>query len=112
GLIVESGFAYAGPLLQLLGINLESLKFNEKDGFQNIDKIKAFNGPTLIIHGEHDHIIPITDGEALHNACHAIDKMLLKIPNANHNDIFDRGLTKYMASVKKLANKASEYKSK
>jgi pimeloyl-ACP methyl ester carboxylesterase len=110
GLILESGFAYAGPLLQLLGINLKSLKFSENDGFQNIDKIKTFNKPTLIIHAEQDHIIPITDGEALHSASQAIDKMLLKIPNANHNDIFARGLSEYMTSVKKLADKASEYK--
>lgn len=111
GLIVESGFAYAGPLLQLLGLNLESLEFNENEGFQNIDKIKAFDKPTLIIHAEHDHIIPISEGEALHNASQAIDKMILKIPNANHNDIFARGLSEYMASVKKLAIKASGYKS-
>jgi len=110
GLIVESGFAYAGPLLQLLGINLESLQFNENQGFQNIDKIKSFDRPTLIIHAEHDHIIPISEGEALHNACQAIDKNLLRIPNANHNDIFTQGLSEYMASVKKLAGKATEYK--
>ena len=72
---------------------------------------KAFDKPTLIIHAEHDHIIPISEGEALHNASQAIDKMILKIPNANHNDIFARGLSEYMASVKKLAIKASGYKS-
>lgn len=108
GLIVESGFAYAGPLLQLLGINLESLGFDENDGFQNIDKIREFDKPTLIIHAEYDHIIPFSEGEALHNACKSADKTLLKIPNANHNDIFARGLTEYMAFVKNLANKSSE----
>lgn len=109
GLIVESGFAYAGPLLQLLGINLASLRFNEDEGFQNIDKIKAVEKPTLIIHAEYDHIIPIAEGEALYEACKAADKNLLKIPAANHNDIFVRGMTEYMASVKKLAGKSSEY---
>jgi len=110
GLIVKIGFAYAGPLLKLLGINLESLQFNENQGFQNIDKIKSFDKPTLIIHAEHDHIIPISEGKALHNACQAIDKKLLKIPNANHNDIFTQGLSEYMSSVKKLADKATEHK--
>jgi len=34
GLIVESGFAYAAPLLQLLGIDLEALGFEEEKGFR------------------------------------------------------------------------------
>ena len=49
-LIVESGFAYAGPLLQLLGVNLAAIGFQEQEGFRNVDKIRAYPGPTLIIH--------------------------------------------------------------
>ena len=67
-LIVESGFAYAGPLLQLLGVNLAAIGFKETAGFRNIDKIRAYPGPTLIIHAEHDHIIPMSDGQALYDA--------------------------------------------
>lgn len=106
GLIVESGFAFAGPLLQLLGIDLEALGFKEEKGFRNIDKIRNFNKPTLIIHAEFDHIIPFSDGEALYNACSSPDKTLLKIPGANHNDIFMRGLQEYLAAVKKLVSTA------
>jgi hypothetical protein len=102
GLIIESGFAYAGPLLQLLGINLEKLGFKEETGFRNIDKIKDFHKPTLIIHAEFDHIIPFSDGEALYEACPAEAISLLKIPGANHNDIFMRGLQEYLAAVRKL----------
>ena len=58
-LIVESGFAYAGPLLQLLGVNLTAIGFKEMAGFRNVDKIRAYPGPTLIIHAEDDHIIPM-----------------------------------------------------
>lgn len=106
GLIVESGFAFAAPLLQLLGIDLEALGFKEEKGFRNIDKIRNFNKPTLIIHAEFDHIIPFSDGEALYNACSSPDKTLLKIPGANHNDIFMRGLQEYLAAVKKLVSTA------
>lgn len=102
GLIIESGFAYAGPLLQLLGINLETLGFKEEEGFRNIDKIRAFEKPTLIIHAEYDHIIPFSDGQALYDASQAPDKTLLKIPGANHNDIFTRGLSEYMEAIKTL----------
>ena len=105
GLIVESGFAYAGPLLKLLGVDMDALGIKEKDGFNNIDKIRSFHKPTLIIHGEFDHIISFTEGQALYDACPAKDKRLLKIPGANHNDILLRGINEYMEAVKNLAMK-------
>ena len=104
-LIVESGFAYAGPLLQLLGVNLAAIGFKETAGFRNIDKIRAYPGPTLIIHAEHDHIIPMSDGQALYDAAGAADKTLLKIPHANHNDILIQGFAAYMAAIQTLARR-------
>ncbi|MFC1883144.1 alpha/beta hydrolase [Thermodesulfobacteriota bacterium] len=105
GLIIESGFAYAGPLLELLGIDLKTIGFNEDKGFNNKDKIRDFDKPVLIIHAELDHIIPFTDGQALFGACNSPDKTMLGIPGANHNDIFVRGLSEYMEAVKELAEK-------
>ncbi len=102
GLIVESGFAYAEPLLRLLGVDARSLGFREEAGFRNVDKIRAFTNPTLIIHAEFDHIIPFSDGQALYEACSAPQKTLLKIPGANHNDIFVRGFGPYMAAIKEF----------
>jgi pimeloyl-ACP methyl ester carboxylesterase len=106
-LIVESGFAYAGPLLQLLGVNLAAIGFRETTGFRNVDKIRAYPGPTLIIHAEHDHIIPLSDGQALYEAAAATDKTLLKIPHANHNDILIQGFAAYMAAIQRLTAKIS-----
>ncbi len=108
GLIIESGFAYAGPLLQLLGIDAKGLGFKEENGFRNIDKIAHFHKPSLIIHAEYDHIIPFTDGQSLYNACPADIKTLLKIRGANHNDIFMQGLQEYLAAVKKLVDSVLE----
>jgi fermentation-respiration switch protein FrsA (DUF1100 family) len=105
GLIIESGFAHATPLLKLLGIDTETLGFKEETGFRNIDKIRDFDKPTLIIHAELDHIIAYTEGESLYNACAAPDKELLKISGANHNDIFMRGFTEYTAGVNALVRK-------
>ena len=105
GLIVESGFAYAGPLLALLGIAIAEIGFEEATGFRNIDKIQTFGKPTLIIHAERDHIIPFSDGEALFEACPATDKTILKISGANHNDIFMHGFKDYMAAVTQLAQR-------
>jgi len=103
GLVIESGFAYAGPLLRLLGINVKALGFIEAEGFQNLDKIAGFDKPLLIIHAEKDHIIPFADGQALFDAARSDTKTLLKIPEANHNDIFARGLKPYLTAIKTLA---------
>ncbi len=105
GLILESGFAYAGPLLRLLGVDVNALGFKEEDGFRNVDKIRSFKKSTLIIHAEKDHIIPFADGQALYNSCQSDDKTLLPIPGANHNDIFLLGLSEYMAAIKAFVDK-------
>ena len=107
GLIIESGFAWAGPLLRLLGVDPERIGFDEASGFANVDKIKTFTKPTVIIHAEFDHIIPFSDGEALFEASGAADKLLVKVPGANHNDIFMRGLDRYLEAISGLAEKLS-----
>lgn len=99
GLIIESGFAYAAPLLRLLGIDPERIGFDERQGFANLDKIKAYRGPTLIIHAEQDHIIPFSDSRALMKASPAKHKRHVTIAGANHNDILVRGLATYLAAV-------------
>jgi pimeloyl-ACP methyl ester carboxylesterase len=103
GLIVESGFAFVGPLLQLMGLNLQFLGLSEAEGPRNIDKIKSFDKPTLIIHAEFDQIISFSEGETLYRESPAVEKTLLKIPMANHNDIFFQGITAYMEAVKLFA---------
>jgi fermentation-respiration switch protein FrsA (DUF1100 family) len=107
GLVVESGFAYAGPLLRLLGINMEALGIKEEEGFRNIDKIRIYDKPTLVIHAEYDHIISFREGQLLFDACQAVEKRLIKIAGANHNDIFLRGMSLYMESIKWLTDKAA-----
>lgn len=103
GLAIESGFAYAGPLLRLLGIDMEVLGLREEEGFSNLEKIRRFAKPTLIIHAEQDHIIPFSEGQALYEASPARGKRLLRIPGANHNDIFLRGMAEYMGALKALS---------
>ncbi|MFH1155630.1 MAG: alpha/beta hydrolase [Pseudomonadota bacterium] len=108
GLIIESGFAHAAPLIKLLGIDPDSIGFREKKGFGNVDKIRKWTGPTLIIHGELDHMIPFSDGRTLFDACGSSDKRLLKIPGAGHNDLFIREMSMYMEGVKTMADRISQ----
>lgn len=104
GLILESGFAHTGPLLRRLGVNLATLNFEEYQGFRQLDKIRIVTKPTLIIHAEHDHIIPFSDGQALYDASPAPDKRLLEIPGADHNTIFAVGWRPYLEAVETFAS--------
>ncbi len=106
GVIIESGFAHSDTLARVLGHSMKAMGLTEEDGFRNIDKIRTFGGPTLIIHAELDHVLPFKDGQALFEASPAPGKRFLKIPGANHNDIFLKGLREYMDAVKELADKA------
>ncbi len=103
GLIVESGFAFAGPLLQLLGADPGRIGFREESAFRHIEKIGQVKKPVLIIHAEFDHIIPFSDGQALFDACPSPAKTLLKIPGANHNDILAVAPGDYMAAIRRFA---------
>jgi uncharacterized protein len=107
-LIIESGFAFAIPLLRLLGVDPGSLDFSEESGFDNLNKIRKYTGPTLLIHAENDHIIPFSDAMALYRASSAQDKTLLKIKDANHNDIFLRGLDDYLQAIRGLVDRTGK----
>ncbi|MHC1729443.1 MAG: alpha/beta hydrolase [Syntrophobacteraceae bacterium] len=111
GLIIESGFAFSEPLLMLLGVNVRNLDLSGNNDFRNLEKIRQFRKPVLIIHAEFDHIIPFTDGKAFFEASGSPDKTLLKIPGANHNDIFSRALMEYMAAIKSFAGRVTEHRS-
>ena len=111
GLIVESGFAWSIALLRRLGMDPKDMGFEEKQGFENVDKVRFFDRPTLIIHAEQDHIIPFSDGQALYENSGSTEKTFLTIPGANHNDIFLQGFSEYMREVKTLAEKIERQRS-
>ncbi len=107
GLIIESGFASAVPLLHLFGVDAETIGYREETGFRHLQKIGGFKKPTLIIHAQRDHLIALSQGQALYEACGAADKALVVIADANHNDIFQRGQAQYMQAIKALIHKVT-----
>jgi pimeloyl-ACP methyl ester carboxylesterase len=107
GLIIESGFSHVIPLLELLGLEIEALGIEEKEGSRNIDKIKLFHKPTLIIHAEYDHIIPFSQGQDLYDASPAEDKRMVKIPRADHNTLFQYGMSDYLNAIREFAERAN-----
>lgn len=88
GLIVESGFADVKDLLARLGILPPDLADDDTLFFSNAHSIMKYNGPVLVIHAEHDHIIPLDHGKTLYHASAGPRKSMEVIDGANHNNIF------------------------
>jgi alpha-beta hydrolase superfamily lysophospholipase len=99
GLIIESGFAYTFALIERIGFLPLSDAYEHKDGFGNLDKIARARLPTLIIHGERDWIIPISDAHALFESSPSTAKSFVRIPGAGHNDLMLVGRQSYFDAL-------------
>ena len=101
GLIIESGFASTSRLLTLLiPISLSSgLADMEK---ASLDRIRSIMIPILLLHGEHDEIIPHEQAEAFYANVGSPDKKLLTITGAGHNDIMITGMAEYFSAIREF----------
>ncbi len=104
GLIIESGFARSLPLLRLIGIPVERLGLQEKEGFQNVPKISQITKPALILHAQFDELIPLKEADILLENSGARRKELVIIPGAGHNDIILRCGRAYFETIARFAN--------
>lgn len=105
GLIIESGFAHTFPLVERLGYLRFPDADENQDGFANLDKMASVTVPTLVIHGQEDWIIPVTDGRALFQVCPAPTKRMVEIPHAGHNDLLMVGQREYFGAIRDLVRK-------
>ena len=85
GLIVESGFARVIPLLARLGFPLAGGA--RPDPIGNLDKVAGLQLPLLVLHGERDTLIPVSEGQALYDVSPARVKTIRRFAGAGHNDL-------------------------
>jgi alpha-beta hydrolase superfamily lysophospholipase len=110
GLIVESGFA--GQTNQLIRLGVSHL-FEDPFtviGFGNDIKIAHVHIPTLIIHGEKDQLIPVSEGQSLLALSGSSEKMALFVPGAGHNDLLESEPDQYMDGILSFIYKAHKPK--
>jgi len=103
GLIIESGFAAFSSLLSHLGIPPGVVGVDDPEA-PNLAGVRAIEVPTLVIHGEHDQLIPVSEGEALFRGSAAADKKLLIITGADHNDIMWTGREEYFRAIREFTS--------
>lgn len=109
GLIIESGFAHAIPLLARLGLPEHTLA-TLPDPIGNVRKIAEIALPLLVIHGARDNLIPVANGQTLYNASPAADKRLVIIPGGGHNDLLLYGVEEYFAAIAQFISDTSSSK--
>ena len=78
-LVLESTFTSVIPLAREFWLPA----FLVRDPFDNLDVLRSYPGPVLIVHGEHDEIIPVAHASALHAAA---PRSRLALEPCGHND--------------------------
>lgn len=106
GLIIESGFANSFKLLYWLGLAIEGAS-EATEGFRNGLKMRQVSVPTLIIHGENDLLIPVSEGKELYQNCTADTKRLVLIPHAGHNDLMVLGMRHYFRAIQEFVQETT-----
>ena len=101
-LIIDSGFADALGLAQRLGWRPAGNQAMEDTLFRHCEKIRLYKGPTLIIHGTQDTIIPVADADALYQASGSVTKKMLRIRGADHNNLLAVGFDEYFKAVSNI----------
>ena len=104
GLIIESGFAGVKELLERLGILPGDLDISKAMLFSNADSIMLYQGPVLVIHAEHDHIIPLDHGKQLFESAPGPKKSMKIIYGADHNNIFALAGMNYFEYIRNFIN--------
>jgi len=102
GLILESGFVDTFGVIRRLGGPEMPDADEARDGFDHLGKLARITIPTLIIHGQADWIIPVTEAHLLHRHCAAADKRLLIIPAGDHNSLLVAGRDEYFQAIGEL----------
>ena len=106
GTIFESGFASIFDMMSRL-FRVEGPEINPEflSQYSNDTKIRKFKKPVLVIHGTRDFIIPHLQGKLIYeNIPDEVEKRLVLIEGAGHNDIFSFE-DEYITPLREFINK-------
>ena len=101
GLIIESGFPSVVRIITHLGIPAYGIDLEkiDRECLRMIEKILV---PSLVIHGDHDTLVPMREARDLFRHLGTKQKELLVIPSATHNDIMIAGFKKYFETLRQF----------
>jgi len=97
GVIIESGFLSVAGLIRHLGLPSPGDLSLLEEAYRHLTaEIKL---PALVIHGELDRLVPLNQGKDLYESLGSIQKELVVIHGADHNDIMFVDPEKYISAV-------------
>jgi fermentation-respiration switch protein FrsA (DUF1100 family) len=96
-LVLESAFTNSADMARLYAPFM--FDWRPKVPYDNLGKMDKLKVPVLIIHGEHDEIIPVDMSRRLYAAA-SPPKELYIIPGAHHNDTYFIGGEPYFDRLK------------
>jgi len=104
GVVIDSGFTDVDAFARRRGIDPSVLPEGERAALDPLPKIARCQHPLLLLHGEEDRAIAITEAEAALAASNASDKALVRLPGKGHNDLwshpdYGRSLTAFLARI-------------
>ncbi|MDP3182573.1 MAG: alpha/beta hydrolase [Desulfobaccales bacterium] len=105
GLILESAFTNSSDMARLYAPFM--FDWRPKVPYDNLGKIDRIKVPVLIIHGEHDEIIPVDMSRRLYAAA-LQPKGLYIIPGAHHNDTYFVGGGPYFERLKTFIHRKAD----
>ena len=102
GIIIESGIARLAGLIERRGLPVPAVISGSR--YDPLPKVKRNRRPLLVLHGEDDEIIDVSEGQELFEAATAEHKMLRRVPGRGHNDIsgarvYWKTLRQFIASI-------------
>lgn len=104
GLVVHAGF------MSGLRILTTSRSIACLDVFKNVEKMPKVKAPVLIIHGEHDEVIPLWHAKGLYNAVNAkYRRQPWYVPGAGHNNIVEVAGEMYFQVLNRYLDSLVEY---
>ena len=101
GLIIESGFPSVVRIMFRLGVPAPAMG-REKIDQECLERIKKIILPTLIIHGDQDSLVPLENAKAIYQHLGSLQKELLIVPSATHNDIMIVGFKDYFNAIQQF----------
>jgi pimeloyl-ACP methyl ester carboxylesterase len=105
GLIIESGFPSVVRIMFRLGMPAPAMG-REKIDRECLERIEQIFLPTLIIHGDCDSLVPLENANTIYQHLGSLQKELLIIPSATHNDIMLVGFKDYFNALHRFIEKA------
>lgn len=97
GLIIESGFISVAGLIRHLGLPLPGDLSELEETYRRLTA--GIKVPALILHGQHDRLVPPEQGRDLYETLGSEQKELVIIPGADHNDIMFVQSQLYMDAI-------------